>query len=103
CHAGKQLHQRGLAGAVRADDAEHLTLMELERDVAQRPELVAPDATRATAHHAAQGARERRRRRVGVALRGGRRHAVALAEAFGSDDHVSHQATSANSRAKWLK
>ena len=38
-HAGDRLEQRALAGAVRADDAQHGALIDVEGDVAERPQL----------------------------------------------------------------
>ena len=76
--AAQDLEQRALAGAVAADDAEHLALLDLEADILQRPELLdlvalddlpaahdvdglARDIARLAAKHVAQ-------RRVVVAL-----------------------------------
>src|SRR4029078_7369520 len=39
-YSGQLLEQGALAGAVVADDAERLAPLDLERDVAQRPELL---------------------------------------------------------------
>ena len=41
---GEDLEQRRLARAVAADDAEHLALLHLERDVPERPDLLVVDS-----------------------------------------------------------
>ena len=38
--AGEDLQQRRFAGAVAADDAEHLAALDLEADILERPELL---------------------------------------------------------------
>ena len=38
--AGQQLQRRGLARSVRPDDAQGRAALDLERDIANRPELV---------------------------------------------------------------
>jgi hypothetical protein len=44
----QHLQERRLAGAVRADHAEHLALVDLEADVPQRPDLLLRLVARAT-------------------------------------------------------
>ena len=95
--ARQNLEQGGLARPVVADDADHFPALDLEIDIAQRPELfdfVAFDdgATaqhvRAAAHEAAGGAHERFTQDRGVF------DLVAddelLAEFLGADDDVGH-------------
>ena len=41
---GEHLEERALAGAVRADDRQRLAALDVQVDVAERPELVAPSA-----------------------------------------------------------
>ena len=97
--AGKHLEQRALAGAVAADDAERLSMRNVERDVAQRPERlrvvlgclglgakatkISPRSQRGLRHEIAQ--------RV-VTLRRCA-HAIALAEAFRSNSDCAHAST----------
>ena len=70
-NAREDFEQRALAGAVAADDAEHLAALDLEADIPERPELLdrvasedgaaarhvrrlAPEVARAARHHVAQ-------------------------------------------------
>ena len=40
CDLTEELEQGGLAGAVLADDAHHVALLDLEVDIAERPDIV---------------------------------------------------------------
>ena len=40
CDAGKQFQQRGLAGAVAADQPDDFALLHIEGHIAQRPEII---------------------------------------------------------------
>ena len=46
CDAAEELQQRTLAGTVLADDADHIALLDLEIDVAQRPDVFGVAACR---------------------------------------------------------
>jgi hypothetical protein len=85
-HAGEDLQQRALARAVQAQDADVLTLADLEGDVVQRPELlsrrlraVATPAAEDACHNVAQG--------VGPRLLGAQQ--ILLTQAFGSDGDIA--------------
>ena len=62
--AGDDPHQRGLAGAVGADDADRLARAHLERDVEQRLEGPVAGADRPSARACGRVSRGRRRRRA---------------------------------------
>ena len=65
-NAGQQLQGRGLAGAVRADDAERLAALHLERHVAHRPELALRELGRR--FRAAERAAHQRRHEIAEAV-----------------------------------
>src|SRR6185437_6589299 len=96
-NAREHLEQRAFAGAVAADDAQHLAALNLEADIPERPELLSGVAADegATAQHIRRLAPDRPRsprhdiaqRDIALALCGMADH-VFLAEPFGADDDV---------------
>jgi hypothetical protein len=97
----EQLQERALAGAVRADQAEHLALLHLERDVAERPDvavlglLLAGGAADGRPREPERGVHRVRDHVPERAVRLELADLVALAEAVRVDDDVPHQITSA--------
>ena len=95
--ARQDLEQRRLARAVVADDADHLAALDLEIDVAQRPELlddVALDHGAAAQHVGALAQRIAKAARHASTNTGADLGAMAddefLAELLGADDDVGH-------------
>jgi hypothetical protein len=93
----QDLEQRRLAGAVVADDADHLAALDLEVDVAQRPELlddVALDHGAAAQHVGALAQRIAKAARYHVdehrAVLGAMADDEFLAELLGADGDVGH-------------
>src|SRR5439155_17779745 len=90
--ACEDLEQRRLAGAIPTDDAEHLTLRHLERDVLESPELHTRTGMLAL-HDSAPERGERVAKRAVGAVKLAQR--VALRKTVGGD-RGGHQIVSAN-------
>src|SRR5690606_37275942 len=89
----EDLEERGLAGAVAADEAEALAAPQLERDVLKRPELAG--AQRPAVVRARGTPRQKFRERIARAVAQGLAEiaAVLLADVLNADEHFSRFGT----------
>src|SRR5262249_40452230 len=85
CHAGDQLEERGLAGAIPADDAEAGATPHVDRHVAQRVNRRVDAAARCAVQLVAPSAQAIDARGDDVAKRARASGAVALADAIELD------------------